>query len=191
MKLYGSATSPFVRRLRIWLEHADYQFIALDIFSPNGRAQLEAISPARKIPLLEIGKERIYDSRVIFNYLNDKQQREELDIQDENDLTLIDEASLAFVQLFLLKKSGLDIEQDALYFNLQRERINSLMMHLEGLVSSGRFSNWNYPAICLYCLLDWIELREMFNLENTPALMAFRNKHQQHDHVIKTDPRLA
>ncbi|SFX06331.1 glutathione S-transferase family protein [Marinospirillum alkaliphilum] len=189
MKLYGSATSPYVRRLRIWLEHADYEFVAMDIFLPEGRKQLEAVSPARKIPLLQLGKDTIYDSRVIFYHLNDRLQRETVGVREDNQLTLIDEANTAFVQLFLLKKSGVDVDQDALYFNLQRERINNLMMHLEGMVSSGHFDNWNYPAICLYCLLDWIDFREQFQLESTPALKTFRDANTEREYVISTDPR--
>lgn len=191
MKLYGSLTSPYVRRLRIWLEHTDYDFIELDIFSQEGRKTLEAVSPARRIPLLELGKDTVYDSRMIFNYLNNKLQRESLNLDDENALTLIDEANQAFVHLFLLAKSGIDIEQDALYFNLQRERIKNLLLHLEGLVSSGHFKQWNYPAICLYCLLDWIDFRELNNLDSSPSLKDFRDQHMEHEYVKKTDPRLA
>ncbi|WP_404418268.1 glutathione S-transferase family protein [Marinospirillum sp.] len=190
MKLYGSLTSPYVRRLRIWLEHTDYEFVALDIFSPEGRKTLEAVSPARKIPLLKLGKDTVYDSRMIFNYLNRKLQRETLDLDDENALTLIDEANQAFVHLFLLSKSGIDVQQDALYFNLQRERISNLMLHLEGMVAAGHFKQWNYPAICLYCLLDWVDFRELDQLDSTPALKDFRDHHLSHEYVKKTDPRL-
>lgn len=189
MKLYGSLTSPYVRRLRIWLENTDYEFIALDVFSSEGRALLEKISPARKIPLLQLGKDTIYDSRIIFNFLNHKLGREELTLEDENTLSLIDEANQAYVHLFMLSKSGIDTHQDSFYFNLQRERINNLLLHFEGMVSAGHFQHWNYPAICLYCLLDWIEFRHLETLENTPALLEFRNQHQQHEHVLSTDPR--
>lgn len=189
MKLYGSVTSPYVRRLRIWLEHADYEFIALDIFSPEGRSQLEAVSPVRKVPLLQIGKDTLYDSRIIFYHLNERLQRETINVREDNLMTLIDEANQAFSQLFLLKRSGIDVTQDTLYFNLQRERINNLMMHLEGLISSGNFKNWNYPGICLYCLLDWVDFREQFNLDNTPALKTFRDANRHREYVRKTDPR--
>lgn len=189
MKLFGSLTSPYVRRLRIWLENTDYEFVTLDVFSTEGRAQLESVSPARKIPLLQLGKETVYDSRIIFNFLNKKLQREELTLDDENTLSLIDEANQAYVHLFMLSKSGVDTHQESFYFNLQRERINNLLLHFEGMVSAGHFKQWNYPAICLFCLLDWIDFRHLENLENTPALKEFRDKHQDHEYVKLTNPR--
>ncbi|WP_114416335.1 glutathione S-transferase family protein [Marinospirillum perlucidum] len=191
MKLYGSLTSPYVRRLRIWLEHTDYEFISLDIFSSEGRARLEGLSPARKIPLLELGKDKVYDSRMIYNYLNKKLQREELTLEEENLLTLIDEANQTYVHLFLLFKSGIDTRQDSLYFNLQNERVVSLLSHLNARVEDGDFQRWNYPAICLYCLLDWIDFRELNNLEGYPALKQFRDQQLSRSEVQQTDPREA
>lgn len=37
MQLFGSTTSPFVRRLRLYLNDRQYEFINLDIFSNEGR----------------------------------------------------------------------------------------------------------------------------------------------------------
>ena len=42
MKLYGSTTSPYVRRIRLWLNDTDYEFVNMDIFAGPGRALLKA-----------------------------------------------------------------------------------------------------------------------------------------------------
>jgi len=63
MKLLGSTTSPFVRRLRIYLDGKDYDFVNLDIFQEEDRKYLTENNPAQKIPALLDNGECIYDSR--------------------------------------------------------------------------------------------------------------------------------
>ena len=70
MELYGSNTSPYVRRLQIWLANDEYEFVELDIMSEEGHQILKAKNPTLKVPMLYDGEQPIYDSRVIFRYLN-------------------------------------------------------------------------------------------------------------------------
>jgi len=46
MKLYGSQTSPYVRRIRFLLATTAHEFINLNIFAGEGRQTLAAINPA-------------------------------------------------------------------------------------------------------------------------------------------------
>ena len=78
MKLYGSTTSPFVRRIRIVLASIDHEFLNLQIFSGADRELLASRNPTLKVPCLEDGSEIIFDSRIIYNYLADKYQYEPL-----------------------------------------------------------------------------------------------------------------
>eukprot|EP00487_Bulimina_marginata_P005236 TRINITY_DN2288_c0_g1_i2.p1 TRINITY_DN2288_c0_g1~~TRINITY_DN2288_c0_g1_i2.p1 ORF type:complete len:104 (+),score=24.00 TRINITY_DN2288_c0_g1_i2:331-642(+) len=97
MKLLGSTTSPFVRRLRLYslqLNVADFEFVPLDIFANSeGRKLLTEKDPAQKVPALIDDEQCIYDSRVIFRYLSDKYQQPSLTWRQENLLTLIDAAN--------------------------------------------------------------------------------------------------
>ena len=72
LKLYGSTTSPFVRRLRLWLANVEHEFINMQIFSGPDRELLASMNPTLKIPMIEDDGKVIYDSRVIFRYLSDK-----------------------------------------------------------------------------------------------------------------------
>ena len=77
MKLIGSTTSPFVRRLRLYftlLNVSDFDFVNLDIFSSQDRQLLTENNPAQKVPALIDDEQCIYDSRVIFRYLSEKYQ---------------------------------------------------------------------------------------------------------------------
>ena len=71
MKLIGSATSPYVRKVRIVMaeKKLDYQFILEDVWAAN--TTIQASNPLGKVPCLVMeGGEAVFDSRVIVEYLD-------------------------------------------------------------------------------------------------------------------------
>jgi len=188
-KLVGSTPSPYVRRLRLWLDDVDYEFIELDIYSESGSAALQKYNPAMKIPMLLDGEQPVYDSRVIFRYLSEKLGRAPLTLAEENQLTLIDAAVDANIILMMSARSGIDTQQDLLLCNLQRNRLAQTLPVLNNWVAEGVFNRWQYPAICLFCLLDWVSFRELLDLSDWPALEAFHRAQQSQPQVQATDPR--
>ena len=70
MKLIGSLTSPFVRKVRIVMaeKKLDYKFELEDVWSPT--STIQAANPLGKVPCLVMeGGEAIFDSRVIVEYV--------------------------------------------------------------------------------------------------------------------------
>lgn len=71
MKLIGSATSPYVRKVRIVMaeKKLDYQFVLEDVWAEN--STMSTSNPLGKVPclIMEAG-EAIFDSRVIVEYLD-------------------------------------------------------------------------------------------------------------------------
>lgn len=189
MKLVGSHPSPYVRRLRLWLEGHSYEFIPLDIYSEAGRAELETYTPAMKVPMLVDEEHSVYDSRVIQRYLNQKLKKEQLSWEDENLMSLIDSLQESFIILLMSHRSGIDTSDDRLILNLQKDRIARTMPVLEQATKDGDFNQWQYPAICLFTLLDWIQFRELFDLGDYPALTSFHAAQLDKKIVQQTDPR--
>ncbi|MFW9616072.1 glutathione S-transferase [Aquabacterium sp.] len=71
MKLIGSLTSPFVRKVRIVLaeKKLDYKFIVEDVWAADTR--IAEANPLGKVPCLVMeGGEAIFDSRVIVEYVD-------------------------------------------------------------------------------------------------------------------------
>lgn len=71
MKLIGSLTSPYVRKVRIVLaeKKLDCQFVLEDVWSAD--TQMARYNPLGKVPcLLMDGGEALHDSRVIVEYLD-------------------------------------------------------------------------------------------------------------------------
>lgn len=189
MKLVGSHPSPYVRRLRLWLEGHQYEFLPLDIYSAAGRAELETYTPAMKVPMLVDEEHSVYDSRVIQRYLNQKLKKETLSWEEENLMSLIDSLQESFIILLMSQRSGIDPEDDRLILNLQKERIARTFPVLEQATLDGDFNRWGYPAICLFTLLDWVLFRELFDLKDYPGLTSFHTAQQDKAVVQATDPR--
>ncbi|MEE3119337.1 MAG: glutathione S-transferase N-terminal domain-containing protein [Pseudomonadota bacterium] len=190
MKLIGSTTSPYVRRIRILLGEEPYEFVNLNIYG-EGRDELRKNNPTLKIPVLEDDGQQIFDSRIIARYVSAKQGRDPLTWDQQNQLTMIDGANDSAVTLLLSAKSGIDTSQDLMFYNLQRERISTTLHTLADMVDEGQFNSWDYPAICLYCLIDWLEFRELVDWPGLDSLLAFRDRRKTKKWVETTDPRLA
>jgi glutathione S-transferase len=70
MKLIGSLSSPYVRKVRVVLaeKKLDYQFVLEDVW---GNDNILASNPLGKVPCLVMeGAEAIFDSRVIVEYVD-------------------------------------------------------------------------------------------------------------------------
>ena len=66
MKLYGTRTSPFVRRVRIVGEMVGAPLELIDASTDEGQTLLRTITPIWKVPVLEDGPDNtIFDSAVI------------------------------------------------------------------------------------------------------------------------------
>lgn len=190
MILYGSQTSPFVRRLRLLLPEDHYEFRNVDIFNPVERQKLKELSPLLKIPILEFDKQILWDSRVIFNFLCQKGYHGPLTLNEENHLTAISDVSDSFVQKLLGLRSQLTLPVGTPIEISHRERIENTLNYLESQTQSGAFQTWNFVSISLYCLVDWIQFRDLANLTSFASLRAFTELHKTQPRISQTDPRL-
>lgn len=71
MKLIGSTTSPYVRKVRIVMaeKKLEFQFVEENVWSPA--TQISDANPLGKVPCLVMeGGEAVFDSRVIVEYLD-------------------------------------------------------------------------------------------------------------------------
>src|SRR6478609_10037581 len=71
MKLIGSTSSPYVRKVRIVMaeKKLDYEFVTEDVWSPE--STIAQSNPLGKVPCLVMeGGEALFDSRVIVEYLD-------------------------------------------------------------------------------------------------------------------------
>lgn len=187
LTLFGSTTSPFVRRIRLLLANTEHKFNQINIFNPEDKADLKKVNPTLKIPMIKDGEEYIFDSKVIYRYVSEKLDMPKITWQQENLLTSIDAANDTFVQLFLLNKSEFDIQSDRMYFNMQKDRLEQVIPFLDAQAKAGAFDEWHYPSICLYCLMDWLMFRSFHDFSAHANLMAFHEKNKTRADVVSTE----
>ncbi len=196
MKLYGSVTSPYVRRLRILLAGGDftkldYDFVAVNIFGEE-RNELKKINPTLKIPMFEdTGREDVpalLDSNIIFEYLQPHVNHPSLDWAQKNDLALINSANDALVNMMIMTRSKVNVNEDKLYFNIQRERCETTFEYFESKLKAGDLKTWNYITISLLVLVEWASFRNLFDFSRFGHLLDFVEQHQTKTGVKETAP---
>src|SRR5258706_4804974 len=71
MKLVGSKTSPYVRKVRVLLAEKELAFEFLEESAWTAETTVPRYNPLNKVPALQLdGGESIYDSAVIAEYLD-------------------------------------------------------------------------------------------------------------------------
>ena len=191
LKLYGSYTSPFVRKLRLLLwGNKNLEFIAINYLEENDGKLLKDINPLNQIPLLIDGEQKVYDSRIIFNYLAAKMKLVPMSIEDENRLSAIDTAMSSGVSLFSIRKGGIDIvKTDHYYIIRQKERLPSIFHYLAPWVKTlDPKKDWNYLSMSLYSLVYWLELRDIYHCQSHPEIGAFMERFKECPGVQETNP---
>lgn len=192
MKLYGSTTSPYVRRLRILLAETEYEFESVNVFGAD-REALKKVNPTLKIPMFKDAKlkgtDMLYDSGLVYRYLVEQYGFGALTYAEQNMLAVIDACSDSLVNMMIMRRSDIDTSQDKLYYNIQRERQQVSFDVLEQEVAKGTFSNWNYLSISLLVLVEWAQFRSLFDFANYPNLLGFVAESQMQKGVTETAPK--
>lgn len=192
MKLFGSTTSPYVRRLRMVLDGKDYEFCPFNIFGKD-REKIKETNPILKVPFFEDEQDgkvvQIFDSGNIYRYLADKFQIPSLTIEQQNLISIIDACCDSLVNMMILTRSKVDVSQDKLYFNIQRERQAASFAYLDKAVKDGQFSDWSYCNIALIATIEWAMFRQLFDFSPYHNLLQFIEEAQSNPVVVATQPK--
>lgn len=170
MKLYGTTTSPFVRRVRVVAAELGVEHAWVNTAHDDGQAQLKAISPIWKVPVAEIDGRTIYDSRVIIDWLTTtrgwgplRQPRDRW--KDQNVMNAIDGALESAIQLFYLQREGLD-PMKIPFGPRQVERIGAIFEWLaDELPAHDPARGLGVAELSLLCTLDWMDFRKVYATE--------------------------
>ena len=180
MKLFGSIASPFVRRVRLLLD--DYDFEIINIFEQSDREKLLKYSKTRRVPILIDDDKVISDSSLICEYLLNRP----LSLNEKLDLNLVNEANNSAVTIFQLVKFEIDPTLENQFSKNQVEILETVL---------DEFNNksdiqWELTGMWLYCLLDWLKFRNVYNWEGKySSLVNFYNSKKDLPKIKLTDPR--
>lgn len=188
MQLLGSVTSPFVRRIRLLLEHQQrhYELVPINVYDAADQQKLAALSPAMRVPVLVDGDQVIWDSLLICEYLSGAG----LDLPTKKILLLINEANDAGVTLFQFLKFGMG--HDSTYAKHSQRRLQTILTYLDQHPSfqAQRAADWQIPQMCLYAMLDWLQFRAVIDWPaQCPQLQHFFSLHGTKPGVAATNLR--
>ncbi len=184
--LYGSQTSPFVRRLRMLLQDLPYEFRELNVFEAQDAAVLNKINPLNQVPVLQHNEKTIWDSRQIFRYLNEIHHFQKMSWEDENLLTGIEGAMASGVNLLLMKRSGMNIDENFMFIMRQKDRLESVLDHYRPYIESTALSKFDFAAMTLYSFLDWALFRNIVSIEKRPECRKFLETYAHHPAILST-----
>lgn len=200
--LYGTTTSPFVRRVRVVALEKGIELTLVPTQTDEGQAKLRLVSPIWKIPVAIFDDGRtIYDSRVIIDELTrdgwgamrapstDLRGR----VDEENVINMIDEALLALVRRFYTTKDGGSVDNP--WFDKEQARTTTILKHLDSLVvddhltarnaQDGGFGRVELAAVSA---LQWMAFRNTFDLSTTPKLQALLTSWATRSSLHQTKP---
>lgn len=183
MKLYGSYTSPFVRHCRILLLETGQacEFIETD------QAASAVKSPTKRVPFLEDGELVLTDSLAIIKYLREKSGQVFCQSVNElNRLCLVNTALDTVVNLFFIKRDGVDISGIP-YLQRQAARIESTLQELNNTTFSLSVP-YDDADLRLGCFMGWAILRKQVDFSLYPNMEKFYERILGYEFFEKTKP---
>lgn len=203
MRLYGTPTSPYVRRVNVVAAEIG---VAVDLVNTNteeGQAALKAVTPIWKVPVAEVevpGKSSrvIFDSHAIIDWLTTVHGFGALrppsdPWRERNLVNAIDAALDSGIQLFYLRRDGIPLENNV-FADRQRARVASILGWLEQEIQEGGFfpgGGIGMAEIALITTLDWMVLRDVYKVAAHPALDVLRALHGGRSSLKATRPPAA
>jgi glutathione S-transferase len=203
MKLIGSVTSPYVRKVRIVMaeKKLDYQFVTEDVWADD--TTIMESNPLGKVPCLVMeGGEAVFDSRVIVEYLDTlspvgrlipTQGRERAEVKTWEALGdgVVDAGLLARMEATWRHRA--DTERSQAWIDRQLSKINSGLKAIsQGLGEKPYCSgiHLSLSDIAVGCALGWIEFRfpEITWRSTHPNLDKLQDKLMLRQSFIDTRP---
>ena len=202
MKLIGSLTSPYVRKVRIVLaeKKLDYKFDLDNVWAPDTHI-LES-NPLGKVPvLLTDGGRAIYDSPIIAEYLDTivstplflpEDRRRAIEVKQLE--ALADGVIDACVTIFLERKRPPE-RQDMEWIDRQQGKIEHGLQALESSLKDSRYllgDQLTLGDIATACALGYLDFRfpDIDWRSEHPRLLAYAEQLFARPSFVKTRPPL-
>ena len=203
MKLIGSPTSPYVRKVRIVMaeKKLDYQMVLEDVWAAS--STIHSSNPLGKVPCLVMeGGEAVFDSRVIVEYLDTlspvgklipTQGRERAEVKTWEALAdgLVDASILARLEATWAGRS--DGERSQAWIDRQMSKIDVALKAMSTGLADKPFCSgihFSLSDVAVGCALAYLDLRfaQIDWRGAHPNLAKLQEKLTQRSSFIDTQP---
>lgn len=196
MKLYGTITSPYARRVRVVAEEIGLPVELIDTATEEGQAALFLVTPIRKFPVAELDGRLLFDSQVIVEWLTTTRGFGTLAPPTDrwrqaNLMNAVDSAIDSIIQLFYLRRDGVAID-GSVFAKRQTERTDAIFQWLSGQLTDDSKSfggGFSLAELSVICALDWMDLRKAYPIERAPRLLALRAAWADRPSLVSTRPQ--
>lgn len=191
MKLYGTTTSPYVRRVKVVATELGAPFEIVNTATDDGLAELKTVSPIWKVPVAVVGGAPIFDSHSIIEHLTATHGPwGTKSAQHANQLHAIDAALDALIQCFYLRRDGVKDAAGSVFEKRQLGRAASIFNWLAPQLHDGSFSGgFGLCELALVAVLDWMDFRDAYPSSSTGCL-AVRERWGERPAMVSTRPHL-
>jgi glutathione S-transferase len=203
MKLIGSNTSPYVRKVRIVMSEKklDYNFVLEDVWSEQSR--IGDANPLGKVPCLIMeGGEALFDSRVIVEYLDTLSPvgklipavgRERAEVKTWEALAdgVMDAALLARMEAVWNKRT--DAQRSQAWIDRQLGKIDASLEAMSAGLGDKPYCTGNHLSladIAVGCALGYLDFRfpQIGWRNDHPSLVGLLEKLEQRPSFAETLP---
>jgi glutathione S-transferase len=203
MKLIGSLTSPYVRKVRVVLaeKKLEFQFVEEDVWSKD--STISTANPLSKVPCLIMeGGEAMFDSRVITEYLDTMSPvgkliptsgRERAEVKTWEALAdgLLDAAITARLEATWTGRT--DAQRCSAWIARQMDKIHASLAAMERGLSDKPFCSGVYLSlsdVAVGCALGYLDFRfpQLDWRSAQPQLARLYEKLAQRQSFIDTSP---
>lgn len=196
MKLYGTTTSPFVRRTRVVAAEVGEAIDLVNTAQEAGQAQLREVSPIRKVPVAVIDGRTLFDSRVIIDWLTTTRGWGEMTPprdpwREANLVNAIDSALEAVILTFYLKRDDGVAPSASAFATRQIERADIIFAWLATQLAPDARSfggGFGLAELSLVCTLEWMDFRQTYPTERASPLAGVRAAWAERATVAATRP---
>lgn len=202
LTVYGTHTSPFVRRVLVVADELGVPTTLLDVNDPAHQAALREHSPIWKVPVATWHGRTIIDSHAITETLlaeagpGPLAPFDPLDTEARGAIAVADGAADALINVLYLGRDGITPDASA-YLRKQQDRAAAALAWLDARVdaTSGLVIGGTHPGkklglveIALVTALDWMRFRQTYPIERHPNLSGMLAIHAARASFAKTIP---
>lgn len=196
LRIYGTHTSPYVRRVRIVALELGLEHELVDTMTDAGLAALKAVTPIWKVPVVELDGMPVFDSVVINEALLRIHGHGPLaahgptDLALRNAMTVIDGALDSLINCLYLARDGVTPEQAA-YLQKHQDRAASAMAWLDARTNDGWLTptkSFGLAEIGLCTALGWMRFRNTYAIERHANLLRCFERHAERPSLAATRP---
>lgn len=195
MKLYGTTTSPFVRRLRVVAAEVGEPVDRIDTATDAGQAALREVTPIRKVPVAVVDGRTLFDSRIIIEWLVTTRGWGGLEPprdrwRESNIINAIDGALDSVIALFYLRRDGVAVDGTP-YAQRQMDRADAIFTWLGTQLAPDRRGfgpGLGLAEITLIAALDWMDFRKTYPTERAAAVEGVRAAWRERPSLAATRP---